>query len=84
MHFSLPTCLSEDAPFAAFRAELGKVIEDCPLLIKSRNQQKAKTCFVESVTVKTRHDELNRVIFDWVPTFHTAPEFPMGPISMIF
>jgi hypothetical protein len=84
VHFALPTSLSEDAQFGAFRVELGNVLEECPLLIQKRNGKEAKTCVVESVTVKARRDERNRVIFDWVPTFHTEPEYSMGPISMVF
>src|ERR1017187_5109537 len=83
-YFSLPTSLGEDAQFGAFRTQLGKVIEDCPLFIQNRNQHEAATRFVKSVTVKTRHDELDRVVFDWVAAFHTEPVCQIGPITMIF
>jgi hypothetical protein len=83
-HFSLPTMLCEDAQFGAFRVQLGQVIKDCPLFIQNRNHQEEATRFIESVTVKTRHDELGRVVFDWEAAFHTEPEFRCGPISMIF
>jgi hypothetical protein len=79
----LSTTLSDDAQFGAFCAELGKVIEDCPLFIR-RRKPKRDTAFVESVTVETRHDDHARVIFDWVPAFHTQPEFPFAGISMVF
>jgi len=83
-HFSLPTMLCEDAQFGAFRFQLGKVIEECPLFIQKRYNQEEATRFVESVTVRTRHGEHNRVVFDWGPAFHTEPECKFGPISMIF
>jgi len=94
-HFSLPTMLCEDAQFGAFRVQLGKVIEECPLFILKRKrnhqeattrlaEQEARTRFVESVTVKSRHDELGQVVFEWEPAFHTEPEGPSGSISMIW
>jgi len=83
-HFSLPTMLCEDAQFGAFRFQLGKVIEECPLFIQKRYNQEEATRFVESVTVRTRHGEHNRVVFDWGLAFHTEPECKFGPISMIF
>jgi len=83
-HFGLPAILCQtEAAFSRFMRQLGRVVEDSPLLINKQAKHTIATEYVESVSVTPLRNR-QELIFDWIPNFHKEPANKLLPFRMIF